>query len=365
MSFPRLLSWVMVFLVVTFEAKVGLGQINGIRRNYITWRDLKMEGPPRNFPLRDIGGNNRNKLVIVVDKYGRGDSFTVQGAVDMVPENNVQRVKIHILPGVYREKVRIPVNKPYISFIGNENEPSSTVITWHDKASDNLPNGSCCLGTWNSASVSVESDYFCATGITFENTVIAEEGGVKGYGYQAVAFRISGEKAMFYKVRFLGSQDTLLDESGSHYFFRCFIQGSTDFIFGNAKSLYQECGISVVGDGYAIAAQHRNSDTDETGFAFLNCTVSGTGPIYLGRAWGNYSRIIYSYTEFDIDVRPQGWEDWRVPSRQSTVVFGEYECRGRGADRSRRVEWSKALTYWEARPFLDIMFIRGDQWLKL
>ncbi|CAA0832447.1 Pectinesterase QRT1 [Striga hermonthica] len=340
MSFPCLWSWVTAFLVVTFEAKAGLGQINGTRRNYITWRDLKMEGPPRNFPLRDIGGNyNRNKLVIVVDKYGRGDSFTVQGAVDMVPENNVQRVKIHILAGVYREKVRVPVNKPYISFIGDENEPSSTVITWHDKASDNLPNGGCCLGTWNSASVSIESDYFCATGITFE--------------------------AMFYKARFLGSQDTLLDESGSHYFFRCFIQGSIDFIFGNGKSLYQECGISVVGDGYAIAAQHRNSDTDETGFAFLNCTVTGTGPIYLGRAWGNYSRIIYSYTEFDIDVRPQGWEDWRVPSRQSTVVYGEYECRGRGADRSRRVEWSKALSYWEARPFLDTMFIRGKQWLKL
>lgn len=69
-----------------------------------------------------------------------------------------------------------------------------------------------------------------------QNTVVTVVGGV---GYQAVALRISGEKAVFYKVRFLGSQDTLLDESGSHYFYQSLIQGTTDFIFGNAKSLYK------------------------------------------------------------------------------------------------------------------------------
>lgn len=73
-------------------------------------------------------------------------------------------------------------------------------------------------------------------------------------------------------------------------------------------------------DGFAIAAQHRNSNEDDTGFSFVNCTVSGSGTIYLGRAWGNYSRIIYSYSEFDIDVRPGGWEDWRIPSRRKYEI---------------------------------------------
>lgn len=71
-----------------------------------------------------------------------------------------------------------------------------------------------------------------------------------------------------------------------------------------------------MGDGYAIAAHHRNSADEETGFSFVNCTISGTGKVYLGRAWGNYSRIIYSYSEIDIAVRPGGWNDWRIPSRQ-------------------------------------------------
>lgn len=74
--------------------------------------------------------------------------------------------------------------------------------------------------------------------LLWQNTVVVEADlGVNGY--QAVALRIAGEHAMFYRSRFLGSQDTLLDENGSHYFLQCFIQGTTDFIFGRARSLYK------------------------------------------------------------------------------------------------------------------------------
>lgn len=44
---------------------------------------------------------------------------------------------------------------------------------------------------------------------------------------------------MFYRVKFLGGQDTLLDDMGTHYFYQCHIQGSVDFIFGTARSLYE------------------------------------------------------------------------------------------------------------------------------
>lgn len=44
---------------------------------------------------------------------------------------------------------------------------------------------------------------------------------------------------MLYHCRILGSQDTLFDHLGRHYFFHCFIQGSIDIIFGSARSLYQ------------------------------------------------------------------------------------------------------------------------------
>ena len=46
-------------------------------------------------------------------------------------------------------------------------------------------------------------------------------------------------------------------------------------------------------------------------------------------------------------------------------MFGEYQCRGRGADTTGRVPWSKSFSYKEVRPFLDRNFIDGDQWLRL
>ena len=65
-------------------------------------------------------------------------------------------------------------------------------------------------------------------------------------GMQAVALNINGDKALFYKIRLLGAQDTLMDFSGTHYFYRCYIEGSIDFIFGEAKSIYQVQGFFIL-----------------------------------------------------------------------------------------------------------------------
>lgn len=127
------------------------------------------------FALEDQGGQNRNRF-IVVDGNGRGDLATVQGAIDMVPESNSQRVKIYVLPGIYREKVVIPASKPYISLIGNQNQANQIVITWGDKASDIAKDGTV-LGTYRLILVTVLSDYFCTSIITFENSVNAVVGG--------------------------------------------------------------------------------------------------------------------------------------------------------------------------------------------
>lgn len=75
----------------------------------------------------------------------------------------------------FREKVIVPDSKPYISLIGVENRTSETIITWNDKASDEEKDGRGRgreLGTSRSASVAIESDFFCATGITIEVQII-------------------------------------------------------------------------------------------------------------------------------------------------------------------------------------------------
>ncbi|ESQ42888.1 hypothetical protein EUTSA_v10013811mg [Eutrema salsugineum] len=378
-------AFIPAVILLCFGVLLGLGTSRLLQitdegkelRNYISWEDLRVVEDVETKRSSSIKVNNNNWLisnananakatnasrVIVVDKKGRGDSVTVQGAVDMVPDSNSQRVKIFILPGIYREKVIVPRTKPYISFIGNESYAAETVISWSDKASDRDSKGGE-LGTYRCASVTIESDFFCATAITFENTVTAEPGEL---GKQAAALRITGDKAMFYRVRVLGSQDTLNDATGSHYFYQCYIQGNVDFIFGNAKSLYQDCDIRSIAKRYgAIAAHHRSIENDDTGFSFVNCDISGSGKVFLGRAWGNFSRTVYSNCFIDDIIIPVGWNDWGDPDRQSKVLFGEYNCKGRGAERRGRVPWSKSFTQDEVKPFLGREFIYGDQWLRL
>lgn len=79
---------------------------------------------------------------------------------------------------------------------------------------------------------------------------------------------------------------------------------------------FQNCYLnSVAKKVAALTAQKRTEATMASGFSFKNSTVTGTGIIYLGRAWGDYSRVIFSYTFMDRIVISQGWSDWGKPLR--------------------------------------------------
>ncbi|KAL7123354.1 hypothetical protein ACP275_01G100700 [Erythranthe tilingii] len=299
-------------------------------------------------------------LLITVDVGGSGDFRSVQAAVDSVPENNSKNVLILIGAGYYIEKVVVPACKPYITFEGAGRE--TTFIEWHDRASDKGPDGQQ-LRTYHTASVSVFAPYFSARNISFKNTAPAPLPGMQGW--QAVAFRISGDKAFFSGCGFYGAQDTLCDDAGRHYFKECYIEGSIDFIFGNGRSMYKNCELHSIATRFgSIAAQNRNSPDEKTGFAFVNCTVTGTGPLYVGRAMGQYSRIVFSYTYFDDVVAHGGWDDWdHISNKNKTAYFGVYKCFGPGAARVRGVSWARELDYDSAHPFLAKSFVNGRHWI--
>lgn len=80
----------------------------------------------------------------------------------------------------------------------------------------------------------------------------------------------------------------------------------------------QDCHLNSIAVPYegSLTAQNRGSNTDIGGYSFVGCVVTGTGPIYLGRAWGPYSRTVFIRTYFENIIIPAGWYNWGITSRQ-------------------------------------------------
>ncbi|KAL7096860.1 hypothetical protein ACP275_10G106900 [Erythranthe tilingii] len=294
-------------------------------------------------------------IIIIVDKNpGSGNFTSIQAAIDSLPLVNQDRVLIDVHAGIYTEKVTIPSTKAYIKIQGAGAE--NTVVQWGDTASTQP------LGTYGSATFGIDAPYFVAKNITFKNTApIPPEG---ADGMQGVALRISGDASAFAGCKFLGAQDTLYDHRGRHYYEDCYIEGSVDFIFGDGRSYFKGCELHAIATG-AVTAQNRSSSSENTGFSLVNCRVTGSNIVYLGRAWAPFSTTIFVYTYMENNINPEGWFDWGDPSRQLTVTFGEYQCSGPGSNTAGRVKWSKILTDEEAGRFTSLDFIDASEWLDL
>ncbi|XP_020236589.1 probable pectinesterase 53 [Cajanus cajan] len=308
----------------------------------------------------------KNNLVasyaLHVDKNPDGGDFTsIQEAIDSLPFSNLVRVVIKVHAGVYTEKVNIPASKSFITIEGAGAD--ETIVKWGDTAKTLGPNGKP-MGTHDSATFTVNSPYFIAKNITFQNTTPVPAPGE--VGVQAVALRISADTAAFVGCKFLGAQDTLYDHLGRHYYKDCYIEGSVDFIFGNSLSLFEGCHVHAIAQKIgAVTAQGRSGMWQDTGFSFVNCKVTGSGALYLGRAWRPFSRVVFAYTYMDNIIIPKGWYNWGDPNREITVFYGQYKCTGPGANFAGRVSWSRELTDEEAAPFLSLSFIDGTEWIGL
>ncbi|KAK8507745.1 hypothetical protein V6N13_140491 [Hibiscus sabdariffa] len=312
---------------------------------------------PPNFPPPETN----TTLTLCVDRNGCCNFTTVQAAVDAVPNLSIKRSVIWINSGIYYEKVIIPKTKPNITFQGQGY--TSTAIAWNDTALS-------ANGTFYSGSVQVFSTNFIAKNISFMNVAPAPRPGVAGA--QAVAIRIAGDQAAFWGCGFFGAQDTLHDDRGRHYFKDCYIQGSIDFVFGNGKSLYESCQLLSMANPVppgskstngAVTAHGRASADENSGFAFVNCSVSGTGRIWLGRAWRPFSRVVFAFTSMTDIIAPEGWNDFNDSTRDQTIFYGEYNCTGAGANMSGRVPYVQRLNDTQASIFLNTSFIDGDEWL--
>ena len=302
---------------------------------------------------------------MIVAADGTGEFTSVQAAINAVPSNNTERVILRIRPGTYKEKIRIPKDRPLITLMGED--AKSTVLTNDWNAKHIGPDGKE-VGTGGSYSVKVESSDFLAENITFENTA--------GDTGQAVALAAVGDRQIYRHCRLLGWQDTLYANAGRQYYDECYIEGRVDFVFGSATAVFDHCHLHSKNGGHVTAAS--TAQDALWGYVFLDCTLTGDAIPWnsptadvaqagkrlpnadLGRPWRPFASVTFVRCEIGNHIKPQGWDNWHNPANEKTARYAEYKCTGPGADRSRRVPWSKELSDGEAGKLTVVNILGGE-----
>jgi pectinesterase len=263
---------------------------------------------------------------------------------------------IFVKKGVYKEKVIVPSGLQHIEIVGEDE--AATVITWNDQANLLLPGTDRKMGTFRTFTMRID-----ASDITLRNLTIENNAPRLG---QAVALHTEGDRLRFVHCRFLGNQDTVYTGRARSrlYFEDCYIEGTTDFIFGPATAWFENCEIHSKADSYVTAA----STPQEVGYGYVfdRCRLTadaGITKVYLGRPWRPYSCVLYMHCTMGRHILPIGWDNWRNADNERTARYAEYRNEGPGAATDGRASWSRQLSSKEAKAItLKNFFCSTDVW---
>ncbi len=297
------------------------------------------------------------------------DFTTIQAGVNAAPDAGAV---IRIRPGVYREVVH--VDKAKIQLRGDADDWTKVVLVYGNSAA------STC-GTRCSATLFVTGSDFFAGNMTIAN----DYSKTSDVPSQAVAVSVRADRAVFRKVRLLGAQDTLYASSmgcmngaqpgadcvtGRQYYADCYIEGHVDFIFGDAKAVFDGCEIRSIAHaaGGYLTAQSNTRPGQDAGYVFNHCKITadaGAGDVYLGRPWRDYSTVIFMNTDIEAPIMAEGWSDWKgAPQpRLPMATYAEFKSTGPGANPTAREPYSKQLTAAEAKRYETKAYLAGtDGW---
>lgn len=282
----------------------------------------------------------------VVAKDGSGDFFSVQEAINAVPDfrKNV-RTTILVKRGVYKEKIVIPASKINLSLTGED----GAVLSYDDYA-DKLNRFGEKTGTSGSASCYIYAPDFYAENLTFENT--------SGPVGQAVACFVSADRAYFKNCRFLGWQDTLYTygKGCRQYYEDCYIEGTVDFIFGWSTAVFNRCHIHSKTKGYVTAPS--TDQGQKYGYVFYDCRLTadeGVADVYLSRPWRPYAQAVFVRCDLGGHILPAGWNNWGKVENEKTAFYAEYQSRGAGANPQTRAPFSHQLHSLEGYAMEDVL----------
>lgn len=286
------------------------------------------------FWLTSIAASGQYKTLLTVAQDGTGDFTAIQEAINSAKAFPDERITIFIRKGIYKEKVKVHAWNTCLSIIGENRD--STIITWDDHFSKiNLGRNS----TFHTYTMLVEANDMILKNLTIQNSA--------GPIGQAVTLHVDADRVMVNNCNILGHQDALYvaGEQSRQYFNNCFIEGTTDFIFGAATAVFYDCVIHSKSNSYITAASTPQSSS--FGFVFIDCNLTAVDEVnrvYLGRPWRRHAKTVFINCQLDAHILPTGWDNWRSEANERTAYYAEYNSKGEGANPRQRVKWSHQLT---------------------
>ncbi len=270
------------------------------------------------------------KYVFTVAKDGSGDYMFIQDAIDAMRVYPLAPITLFIKNGVYNEKIELPANNVDVTFVGESAD--STIIVYNDYS------GKGKHTTFTSYTAKISGNRFRAENITFANSA--------GPVGQALALYVDADKAVFKNCKFLGNQDTIFasGEEAHQLFASCYIEGTTDFIFGPATAVFKNCTIKGKTNSFITAASTPKGK--QYGFVFIDCKIiagDAVDKLCLGRPWRAYSNTVFINCSLPKVIAPEGWNNWGNAENEKTAFYAEYKNYGEGAAVDKRVKWSKQL----------------------
>ena len=287
---------------------------------------------------------------ITVSQDGTGDHLTIQSAFNAVPPNNKKPITIFVKKGKYFEKLLLDSTRNFVTLLGEDK--FNTILSYNDHTGKISPRGDT-INTYTSQTFLVKADHFTAENISFENTAGFTAG-------QAVAVQSSGDKMIFRNCRFVGNQDVLFlpPAISRQYFYSCYIEGTTDFIFGAATAWFEKCHIHSKKNSHVTAAS--TPEQKEFGLIFYDCVLTGDTSLHnvsLGRPWRPFAHTVFMYSFIGEHIKPEGWANWNNTMNYKTTRYAEYRNYGPSTDPSRRINWARQLSDEEVKKYtlLNVM----------
>ena len=284
-----------------------------------------------------------NPDTLVVARDGTGQFRNIDEALEVCRAFMEYHKVIYVKKGVYKEKLILPSWLTNVEICGEDRD--NTIITYDDHAnikSDQIHSKSQKIGTFRTYTLRIDGSDITIKNITIENN--APRLG------QAVALHTEGNRIKFLNCRFLGNQDTIYTGRGETklLFKDCYIEGTTDFIFGPSTAWFENCDIFCKVNAYITAAS--TPQNVQYGYVFNNCHVTLTPEVTkmcLGRPWRSYAHTVFMNCDLPKGIAPGGWNDWKKDT--NLVRYAEYNNRGEGANTDKRVAWAKLLTKKDAK----------------